>query len=102
QPLSSENSVIYEYMASNPGSPDYGFASGLTKSQVTIILNQTFPKEMAARQGAIPANVARSKTTIKRSSANTGIIEMTVRQVIDTFNFMYISMCGPYQCPNEE
>ncbi|WP_422137366.1 hypothetical protein [Endozoicomonas sp. ALC020] len=102
QPASSENKVIYEYMASNPSSPDYGFALGLTESLITVILNQTFPKALAAGQGVIPLNIARSKPTAERSPARTGIIEITIQQVIDTFNFMYVSRCGPYQCPNDE
>ncbi|KEQ11846.1 hypothetical protein GZ77_22225, partial [Endozoicomonas montiporae] len=102
QSLSSGNSVIFEYMASNPESPDYGFSMDLTVSKINFLLNQTFPGILEVTKGRIPSDVFELRPTSERSPANTGIIEMSVQQLIDTFNVLYFSQCGPYQCPNND
>ncbi|AMO54296.1 calpain family cysteine protease [Endozoicomonas montiporae CL-33] len=102
QSLSSGNSVIFEFMTNNPESPDYGVAYGLTEELIRHKLNQTEPEIMDLGKGAIPSDIPSPASTSERSPANTGIIEMSVQQLIDTFNVLLFSQCGPYQCPNND
>ncbi|WP_252176573.1 hypothetical protein [Endozoicomonas sp. 4G] len=121
QTLSSGNSEIFEVINSHPWNPEYKLAYGLTESRLNYFLNQTvalmmdnglmepqlnyFLNQTAAlmmdniAKGIIPSNIPLSMSTSERSPARTGIIKMTVEQFIDTFNMMFISQCGPYQCP---
>ncbi|WP_422138851.1 hypothetical protein [Endozoicomonas sp. ALC020] len=101
QPLSSGNSAIFEVINSHPWDPDYKRAYGLTDPELNDFLNQTAPQALdIIAKGEILSDISLPISTSERSPARTGIIEMTVEQFIDTFNVLFISQCGPYQCPN--
>ncbi|WOG28995.1 hypothetical protein [Endozoicomonas sp. 8E] len=101
QPLSSGNSEIFEVIKSHPRDPDYKLAYGLTEPELNQFLNQTAPQALdIIAKGKIPY-ISEPISTSERSPARTGIIAMTVEQFIDTFNTLFISQCGPYQCPTD-
>ncbi|WP_257276000.1 hypothetical protein, partial [Endozoicomonas sp. SESOKO4] len=103
QPLSSKDSEIFEVILNYPGLPESGLSYGLTKPRLNNFLNQTVPDMMdSVANGIIPSNILGFMPISERSAASTGIIEMTLEQFINTFNFMQISQCEPYQCPNKQ
>ncbi|WP_448218206.1 hypothetical protein [Endozoicomonas sp. 2B-B] len=100
QPHSSGNSEVFEVIKSLPWDPEYKLAYGLTEPRLFHFLNQTVPQWMdIIAEGIIPSDISLSISTSERSPIRTGIIEMTVEQFVDTFKTMFITQCGPYQCP---
>ncbi|WOG28993.1 hypothetical protein [Endozoicomonas sp. 8E] len=96
QHLSRGDSIIFEAMMKDPSHSDYGVAY-ITESRVNNLLNQVDQRIIHMEKDTI--NIERFKPASERSPANTGIIEMSVEQLISTFNIMHISQDGPYQCP---
>ncbi|WP_448218208.1 hypothetical protein [Endozoicomonas sp. 2B-B] len=99
QHLSEGDSVIFEAMVNDPNHPDYGVAHIMTESGVNNLLNRLDQRIIHMEKETININVERFRPASERSPANTGIIEMSVEQLISTFNTMHISQDGPYQCP---
>ncbi|WOG28996.1 hypothetical protein [Endozoicomonas sp. 8E] len=97
QHLSTGDRVKFKAMMNYPSHPDYGVTYIMTESQVNELLDQTDPKKIKMDGDIINIEVPSHST--ERSPANTGIIEMSVEQFINTFNALHISQEGPYQCP---
>ncbi|WP_422138853.1 hypothetical protein [Endozoicomonas sp. ALC020] len=97
QHLSIGDNVIFEAMMNYPSHPDYGVAYILTESEVNNFLKLNDPKTIKMEKDII--NIERLRSWSEKSPANTGIIEMSIDQLISTFNIMHISQDGPYQCP---
>ncbi len=100
QPISSGNSEIFEVIKSHPWDPHYKLAYGLTEPELNHFLNQTAPQAVDIIDKSTISDISVPLHISERSPARTGIIEMTLEQFADTFNNMFISQCGPYQCPN--